>query len=104
MWASLERFGQDLRYGARMLRKAPLFAMVAIASLALGIGASSAIFTLMNAVMLRMMPVGEPNRLVQVNRSGPGGVGPWVSYATYRLLRESTGFEDMLATNSVSRW
>jgi predicted permease len=103
-WASLERLGQDLRYGTRMLRKAPVFTVVAIASLALGIGASSAIFTLMNAVMLRMMPVGEPHRLAQVNRTGPGGAGPWVSYPTYRLLRQSAGFEDMLATNSVSRW
>jgi predicted permease len=103
-WASLDRFGQDLRYGTRMLRKAPAFTVVAIASLALGIGASSAIFTLMNAVMLRMMPVGEPQRLVQVNRTGPGGAGPWVSYPTYRLLRQSAGFEDMLATNWVSRW
>jgi predicted permease len=103
MWA-LERFAQDLRYATRMLRRAPVFTVVAIGSLALGIGASSAIFTLMNAVMLRMMPVGDPRQLVQVNRTGPGGAGPWVSYPAYRHLRQSAGFEDMLATNWVSRW
>jgi predicted permease len=100
----LETLLQDIRYAIRIIRKNPGFTTTAVTTLALGIGATSANFTLMNAIMLRMMPVGEPHRLVQVNRTGPGGAGPVVSYPTYWLLRESTGFEDMLATNWVSRW
>ena len=53
---------QDVRYGTRVLRREPVFAVVAIASLAIGIGATSAIFTLMNAVMFRMIPAGESER------------------------------------------
>jgi len=61
---AIETFLQDLRYAARMLRRDPAFATVAILSLAIGIGASTAAFSVFNAVMLRPLPVSDPGRLV----------------------------------------
>ena len=61
----------DLRFALRNLRRSPLFTLVAIASLALGIGANTAIFTLIDQLMLRLLPVAQPEQLVMIWSTGP---------------------------------
>jgi hypothetical protein len=88
---------RDSRRGIRLLRRDPLFTAAAIVSLALGIGANTAMFSLMDAVILRMMPAHEPQRLVQFarDRSYPLfrrfslGLYGVLSYAV-RKMRETT--------------
>src|SRR5450432_979250 len=63
-WGSIERLVQDLRYGFRSLRNTPVISAVAILSLALGIGANTAIFSMLDSLLLRRLPVKDPQQLV----------------------------------------
>src|SRR5919108_810996 len=107
----LETFVQDIRYGLRTLRKSPGFTSVAVLTLALGIGANTAIFSLMNAVLLRSLPVRNPAQLVLF------GAGKWVgiqdevpnrswqlfSFPFYRQVQKDSGvFSDVTAISSMS--
>src|SRR5207247_1065273 len=62
----LEDLVQDVRYGVRQLRRSPGFTTVAVLTLSLGMGANTAIFSLINALFLRLLPVRDPSNLVQV--------------------------------------
>jgi len=109
-WTSLGRLGQDLRYALRMMVKSPGFTAVAVLSLALGIGGNTAIFSLMNAVMLRMLPVQEPDRLVLFGKGQAAGITDslpdhsWqlFSYPFYReAQRENQVFSGVTAMMSL---
>jgi len=92
---------QDLRFGLRMLRKSPGFTAVAVVSLALGIGGNTAIFSLLDQALLRLLPVRNPQELVQIQWRGERntssiGMGT-VSYPFYRDIRDrSQGFSGVL--------
>src|SRR5204862_7698590 len=90
-------FLQDLRYGGRMLLKSKAFASVAVLSLALGIGANTALFSLVDAVLIKALPVKSPNELVLLNwLSGPRGMARSIDGTTSNDpasgLRTSTSF------------
>ena len=95
-WISLERFWQDLRYALRMLRKNPGFSAAVVLSLALGIGANTAIFSLLNAVILRPLPVPAPHELVQFTNTLPlwetssSNWNTWFSYPQLQNFQASS--------------
>ncbi|HZB44621.1 MAG TPA: ABC transporter permease, partial [Pyrinomonadaceae bacterium] len=89
---------QDLRYGARKLRKSPGFTLVAVMTLALGIGANTAVFSVVNAVLLRPLPYKDPERLVRLSEYSEKIPEISVSYPNFLDWREQqTSFELMAA-------
>ena len=82
---------QDLRHAVRTLGKNPGFAAVAVLTLGLGLGANTAIFSLINTALLRPLPVERPDRLVSLNSAAGRGMFPAFSYPNYKDLRDRNG-------------
>ena len=90
--------GRDLRYTFRGLANAPAFTAVAVLTLALGIGANSAIFSVVNGVLLEPLPYGQPERLAFIHTQFPtlGFDKFWVSPPEYRALQERLSSFEMI--------
>jgi predicted permease len=100
----VEELWQDLRYGARMLRKAPGFTLVAMLTLGLGIGANAAIFSLIDTVFLKPLPVQDPGRLILLTIDDHGSSGASFPYPTYAQFRDRvSSFSDLAASGGVDR-
>jgi predicted permease len=107
----MQNVWKDITFGLRMLAKSPGFTAIAVITLALGIGANTAIFSLMNQILLRQLPVKNPNELVVLRAPGPatghissdGDSAESFSYPMYKGLRDNnTVFSGILARNNFS--
>jgi len=94
---------QDLRYAVRTLRKSPGFATVAVLTLAIGIGANTAIFSFVNGVLLKPLPYGEPERILRVLEKPPGGGRNGISTLNFLdWQKDNTVFDYMAAQTGGS--
>ena len=110
-WAWLDQLQQDTRYALRQLKNSPAFTLTAVLTLALGIGATTAIFTLVHALLLKSLPVAKPEQLYTIGNAKHTGFytgmeEDWdmISYDLYEHLRDHTsGFESLAGFQSDPR-
>ena len=95
----LDNLRQDIRFALRSYAKAPSFAIAILATLALGIGASTAIFSMVNGIILRPLPFPEPDRLIFANELNPNGIGMSVSWPNFLDWRAWARSFDGLASS-----
>ena len=99
----MQSLGQDIRYGLRVLRKNPGFTVVAVLTLALGIGANTAIFSILDPLLLRKLPVPNPDELVWVNSAGTLGPAEISEVETYYAYRDKAQvFSSVLAFSGIA--
>jgi macrolide transport system ATP-binding/permease protein len=113
-WRWLERLWQDVNFSLRMLRKSPGFTIVAVLTLALGIGANAAIFTLVHAVLMKNLPVADPKTLVRIGDADDCCVGQGIPRdgafslfptAAWQLLKKNAPeFEELTAIQAGFEW
>jgi len=90
-WTRIERIGKDFRHAVRTLRASPLFTVTAVLSIALGIGANTAVFTLLYASLWRPLPVQDPQQIFQLVRAAPDGEY-WAGFSySYPLFQQLSG-------------
>jgi predicted permease len=100
-WTRLEQTAQDVRYALRTLRKSPAFTVAAVLSLAIGIGANTALFTLINSVMWKQLPVSDPEHLLTLGRQYPSGVAYGFTYPQYEIFRDRGEVLDLAAYSNI---
>src|SRR6201996_1221546 len=107
----MKSLGQDITYALRQMRLSPVFTLTAMLTLALGIGATTAIFSLIHSVMLKSLPVVDPARLYRIGdgndccvEGGPQDNWGLFSYSFYELMKKNTPeFEELAAFEAGSR-
>jgi predicted permease len=100
-WTRLEQTIQDLRYAVRTLRRSPGFTATAVLSLALGIGANTALFTLINTITWKLLPVSDPEELLLLGQQDRTSISHGFTYQQYQLIRDHNQVMDLATYSRV---